>query len=91
MRRWVSQVLFALTGDTQAEDANFGKDHSLNYVIAVAALGLSVSMIVLALNPGWLAEGGNCKTGSDVRRKRFPPAHSIALATFSSACKFMKL
>jgi RsiW-degrading membrane proteinase PrsW (M82 family) len=30
-------------------EANFGKDHSLNYVVAFAALGMFVSLIALAL------------------------------------------
>jgi hypothetical protein len=30
-------------------EGNFGKDHSLNYVLAFAALGIFVSLIGLAL------------------------------------------
>ena len=30
-------------------ESNFGKDHSLNYVLAFAALGIFVSLMALAL------------------------------------------
>ena len=36
-------------------EGNFGKDHSLNYLLAFAALGLFVSLMAMALSVDWLA------------------------------------
>jgi hypothetical protein len=34
-------------------ERNFGKDHSLNYALAFAALGIFVSLMTLALSGDW--------------------------------------
>lgn len=34
---------------SRAREQNFGKDHSLNYVLAFAALGLFFSVVAVAL------------------------------------------
>jgi hypothetical protein len=34
-------------------EANFGKDHSINYVLAFAALGIFVSLMTFALSGEW--------------------------------------
>jgi hypothetical protein len=36
-------------------EADFGKDHSLNYVVAFAALGMFVSLMALALGDASIA------------------------------------
>ena len=34
---------------SREHEGNFGKDHSLNYIVAFAALGMFVSLMALAL------------------------------------------
>jgi hypothetical protein len=34
-------------------EGNFGKDHSLNYALAFAALGMFVALMTLALSGDW--------------------------------------
>jgi hypothetical protein len=34
-------------------EANFGKEHSINYVLAFVALGIFVSLMTLALSGDW--------------------------------------
>jgi hypothetical protein len=34
-------------------EADFGKDHSINYALAFAALGIFVSLMALALSGDW--------------------------------------
>jgi hypothetical protein len=44
-----------MTSRSRRREADFGKDHSLNYLVAFAALGMFVSLMALALGDASIA------------------------------------
>jgi hypothetical protein len=44
-----SLASYTRTRRSRESEENFGKDHSLNYLLAFAALGMCVSLLALAL------------------------------------------